>query len=575
MPHLLLLIAFLLPATGVLAQEYSTSLNPQLQNLATDFFTWRSKQQPVSRAEFTRVERPSDWLPAWSKENLAVYRARYQDYAEKLQALDTANFSRADEIDALLLSSAIKRVGWELDVLADPHRNPVFYVQQTLGSAFELLVLSSPWTDERVEQLLRRLNHFPVTIEQAKVNLNRAAQPLALIAIEQLLTVEDQLEAMQTALLPELPASHEQNLSAAVTTAADALADYRLWLQKNLSRMDEGFAIGPDAYQWFLSNIALLPYSASELLAQGELSWNRAVSFDALQQNRNIDSPELPLFGSASEQIAVADRNEQEIRAFLKNQQLLTIPYWLQRYRYQPMPAWLAPLSYLGVSSDLTSAGRLDQDAIRFIDEPSESLPWLELLAARDPRPAIIHTGVPGHYLQLALSWANPDPIRRHYFGSSANEGIAFYMEEMLLQAGLFDFSPRTREIIYRLMRLRALLVEVDIRMAIDDLTIAEAGEYLAAKIPMDKGSAVDTAAEIAMNPGHSSGFLAGKLQIEKFLADSREAAPDRFSLQAFHDSLLLNGNVPIALQRWEKLGLDDEIQRLKSLASQPATVPY
>ncbi len=575
MPYLLLLIILLLPATGVLAQESSPALNPQLQNLATDLFAWRSRQQPVSRTEFTRVERPSDWLPAWSKENLAVYRARYQDYAEKLQALDTANFNRADEIDALLLSSAIKRVGWELDVLAAPFRNPVFYVQQTLGSVFELLVLSAPWTEERLDQLLRRLNHFPVTIEQAKVNLNRAAQPFALVAIEQLLTVEEQLQAMQTALLAETPAEQEQNLSAAVTTAADAMADYRLWLQKNLGRMDEGFAIGPDAYQWFLSNVALLPYSASELLAQGEWSWNRAVSFDAVQQNRNLDSPELPLFGSASEQIAVADRNEQEIRAFLKNQQLLTIPYWLQRYRYQPMPGWLAPLAYLGVASDLTSASRLDQDAIRFIDEPSETLPWLEVLAARDPRPAIIHDGVPGHYLQRALSWANPNPVRRQYFSSSANEGIAFYMEEMLLQAGLFDFSPRTREIIYRRMRLRALLVEVDIRMAIGDLTIADAAEYLSAKVPMDKMSAVDTAAEVAMNPGHSSGFLVGKLQVEKFLADMRDVAPERFSMQAFHDSLLLNGNVPIALQRWESLGLDDEIQRLKSLASQPATVPY
>ncbi len=575
MPYLLLLIILLLPATGVLAQENSPALDPQLQNLATDYFAWRSRQQPVSRTEFTRVERPSDWLPAWSKENLAVYRARYQDYAEKLQALDSANFSRADEVDALLLSSAIKRVGWELDVLAHPHRNPVFYVQQTLGSLFELLVLSSPWTEERLASLLRRLNHFPVTIEQAKVNLNRAAQPFALVAIEQLLAAEDQLQAMRAALLAEIPAEQEQSLSAAVTTAADALADYRLWLQKNLNRMDEDFAIGPDAYQWFLSNVALLPYSASELLAQGELSWNRAVSFDALQQNRTLDSPELPLFGSAAEQIAVADRNEQEIRAFLKNQQLLTIPYWLQGYRYQPMPGWLAPLAYLGVTSDLTSASRLDQDAIRFIDEPSETLPWLEVLAARDPRPAIIHDGVPGHYLQRALSWANPNPLRRQYFSSSANEGIAFYMEEMLLQAGLFDFSPRTRELVYRLMRLRALLVEVDIRMAIGDLTIAEAGEYLAAKVPMDRVSAADTAAEVAINPGHSSGFLVGKLQIEKFLADMREMVPERFSLQAFHDALLQNGNVPIALQRWESLGLDDEIQRLQSLASQPATVPY
>jgi hypothetical protein len=37
----------------------------------------------------------------------------------------------------------------------------------------------------------------------------------------------------------------------------------------------------------------------------------------------------------------------------------------------------------------------------------------------------------------------------------------------------------------------------------------------------------------------------------------------DKFDLLAFHDSLWLNGNVPIALQRWEYLGLKDDLEAL------------
>ena len=98
---------------------------------------------------------------------------------------------------------------------------------------------------------------------------------------------------------------------------------------------------------------------------------------------------------------------------------------------------------------------------------------------AKDPRTGIVHEGVPGHYFQLALSWAHPDPIRRHYYDSGANEGIGFYTEEMLLEAGLFDNSPRSREMIYNMVRLRALRVEVDVKLALGEFTIAQAADYL------------------------------------------------------------------------------------------------
>jgi uncharacterized protein (DUF885 family) len=40
-----------------------------------------------------------------------------------------------------------------------------------------------------------------------------------------------------------------------------------------------------------------------------------------------------------------------------------------------------------------------------------------------------------------------------------------------------------------------------------------------------------------------------------KFLADARMQQGDKFNLRAFHDFVWKNGNVPIALQRWEYLG--------------------
>jgi hypothetical protein len=48
-----------------------------------------------------------------------------------------------------------------------------------------------------------------------------------------------------------------------------------------------------------------------------------------------------------------------------------------------------------------------------------------------------------------------------------------------------------------------------------------------------------------------------------KFLADARLQQKEQFNLRAFHDYLWLNGNVPIALLRWEHLGLSDEIELL------------
>ena len=545
-----------------------------IQPLAREFFEWRRVQQPASGDDIPRVERPDGWLPDFSPAALESQREDYLRFFEAVERIDTSGWNASQQIDLRLLTAAIQRVHWELDVLKAPHRNPLFYVDQTLGSVFELLVIASPMTSSRAENILLRLDHFPTVIKAAKSNLDEPVRPFAEATIATLDGIGDRLLRMQGGLEPVFNEDQRTRLAKSVSTATKALQKYSKWLQSRLDTMQTAFAMGPHAYQWFLINVALIPYTADELLAQGQQAWSRSVAWDVIEQNRNRDVPPLSLFQNSEQQKQASFLKENEIRAFLESRDLMTVPDWLGHYRNRPLPDYLAPLSFMGVTDDLTSETRLDEDAYSYIREPAPDLPYFQLSAARDPRPLIIHEGIPGHYFQLALSWANPNPIRRRYIDSSINEGIGFYVEELLLQAGLFDFSPRSREIIYSYMRLRALRVEIDIRLAVGDFSIGQAAEYLARAVPMDQETATEEAVFFAFNPGQAISYQIGKLQILKFLADAKLDQADKFSLRHFHDFLMQNGNVPIALQRWEYLGREDEVLRLDALGGKPVTVP-
>jgi uncharacterized protein (DUF885 family) len=137
----------------------------------------------------------------------------------------------------------------------------------------------------------------------------------------------------------------------------------------------------------------------------------------------------------------------------------------------------------------------------------------------------------------------------------------------MMLQTGLYDDSPRSREIIYNFARLRALRVEVDVKLALGELTITQAADYLARTVPMDRKTAETDAADYVAAPGLGIAYEIGKLQIEGMLAERRLQLGSRFDLLQFHDYVWSNGNVPLSLQRWELLGLYDDIKKVDRLS--------
>jgi len=399
------------------------------------------------------------------------------------------------------------------------------------------------------------VQRIPATLEAARSNLGEARRPFVRLAIASLEDIRTRLERTGQALAPELSPATRRALQEALPNAESALERYRDWLGQVEPSAAPDTAIGREAYLWYLRNVALVAETPEAMRALARDEWARAVAFESLQQARDAGMAPASRFATAAEEIAATQWLEREVRAFLARTQLLTVPADLPHYRTAVLPPWLVPLQELGTTDDLTGPSRLAADALRYIPEPGPTLGFFYRSMVHDPRPVTVHEGVPGHYVQMSLGWRDANPVRRHYYDSLPNEGIGFYAEEMLLQAGLFDDDARTRETIYSFMRLRSLRVEVDVRLALGEFSLEQAADYLERTVPMDRASALEEAAMFASTPGQAISYQVGKAELTRLLADARRTAGDGFSLRQFHDKVWRNGNVPFSLQRWEMLG--------------------
>ena len=543
----------------------SKSVPDSDEKLAADFWAWRARTAPFSADDVNRMERLAGLTRDWSSTAIEQQRKELAAFDERWKKLGDPRASIHDQVDHRLLGSALARVHWELDMLRRWQRDPNFYIEQTLTPLAEALTLPPPYDQTQSREILARLESIPGNLQQAEQNLQSPPAPFTRIAIDSLAEVRGKLQQVASAL-PAHTTITAAEWKTAAEGAATSLEQFRGWLQKNLPGLPENPQVGRENYVWFLRNVALMPYKPEELIAAGEQEWHRAVAFESLETNRNRSVPPLRMANDLHTFITHNRQAELDIRKFLEEKEILSIPGFLQHYTLRPLPLYLAPLGDFAETDDFTSPSRLDHDGIRYVKPPSPTASYFWAADLKDPHIQIVHEGTVGHYGQLCISWKNPDPIRRHYYDSGANEGIGFYAEEMMLQSGLYDDSPHSREIVYNQARLRALRMIADVKIAMGTFGLQQAADFLAENVPMSKENAWQEAVEMIEIPGQKISYQAGKLQIVRMMADARIQQGDKFSVRAFHGFVWLNGNVPIALQRWEYLGLDDDLRKLDEL---------
>lgn len=543
----------------------------EVETLGMDFWNWRTLQQPRSHDDIPRIERPKNWKPAWSAADVSGYRSSIEEFEKRWKAIDAGpvtspNFDTESWVDYQLIGSAIYRVYWELDYIKIWQEQPRFYIDQTIGVLFDLL-LPLKLDSDVIKEAIHVLNYTQEILDDGIANLEgNAVGPFAQVAIDLLANIETQVSTLVTELKLIDESGSKDALDAAGKSATAAFVNYRTWLTANIQKMKPIKAIGAEKYQWFFENVALVPFTTSELRLIGQIEWDRAVTYEHVTKNKHRNVPVPPIPKTADEQISQEVLKETEVRNFYSGEGILSQPDSLKHYLNAPLPPYLTPIKWLGVTDDLTGPSRVDEDGYSYVPTPHDALPYFYAANARDTRAGIVHEGA--HYQQLALSWRHQRPLRRHYYDSGVNEGIAFYNEELLLVAGLFDDAVHSQTVMYNFMKLRAMRVIVDVELATGRIDIPTATAYLEQKVPMDHETAYEEAVFFSSNPGQALTYQIGKTQIIKLFSDAtakKRADSQSFSMQEFHDYLWLNGNVPLSLLRFEYLGDTSEIELIQN----------
>jgi carboxypeptidase C (cathepsin A) len=454
-------------------------------------------------------------------------------------------------------------------------KDPNFYLQQTYGCIWDLLVSQRVhWNEVDIkENLLPRLNSIPSNFHNGIINLQKG-QPTQAFAKLFLNTVHVENQTSVSPLVQSLKASIDAIISSsqpplssqtasALTNAANAagvhLTLFSQYVYNSQSQWSTNSSIGEANYLWFLQHVSFVNYSTKELRDIGRQQLARATTMldmEKIKNDANHAPPLPPLAKSIQEQQNQTTFSSKFIRTFLEESNLLKFPSWFSVkdvYSVESIPSWLAPFDYssLGEEDDFTSAKESASSLfnfVRYIPKPRKGLPFFLDSMARDARPVIVHEGIPGHWCQFRHSWKNSRESRRHWLDSVANEGLAYYFEEILMQAGLFDGTPRLRETMFEFMRLRALRVEVDVGLSTGSMSVEEATKYFQVQVPMSKEEAEGEVLARLAAPGQGLSYVIGKVQLFHYLM-SAQLVDNSFDLATFHSNIEFNGNLPFVLQ--------------------------
>ena len=292
--------------------------------------------RPFTFDDVTRMEHAGG-VRDWSAATIAKQRTDLAEFERRWKAIRSDDWPVGQRVDYRLMGSAIARVRWELDINPRWQRDPVFYVEQTVVALQEECMPPPPFSETRSRELVVRAENIPSILEQARTNL-KAVAPFAQLAIASLSDIDIRLTRVESGVSPLLAGDdHRARFRVSITKASKALVEYREWLKQNLPKMRQDFALGDKAYGFFLHQIALLPYTPEQLLTMARQDFERVLTTEVYEHQRNLGAPELKMAASAQEELERMARDEANIRRYLVEHEILTVPpdlpHWTLRRR--------------------------------------------------------------------------------------------------------------------------------------------------------------------------------------------------------------------------------------------------
>ncbi|WP_169798330.1 DUF885 family protein [Sphingomonas soli] len=473
-------------------------------------------------------------------------RAELRDFQAKLPDFAVASWDQHQQVDYLAVRAQMDLEDFNLNILKPWARDPGMYVDELQRLTYADL----PLKGAALATLRARLKTIPAYLAQARVNLDSVAADYADLALHSISHGDGVGHGMPyRAVEPEgllgwfadlrgRAEKQQPAIVADIKAAEAAIRSFRDWLTAARPTMTARAGVGKPAYDWFLTNVRLMPYDSDQIVSLADRELTRFWANYTTERHRNRNLPELELPKSGEEYEAQLAGTDAKIRKWLTDEEIITIPDYI-------------PGSYKEVGYNAP-----------WIVRPTGPMFW-EQVQFRDASPDHLHATFPGHKFDGLTGKRVTHPIRSRVRDSGRTEGWGFYLEEAALQLGLFDDRPRTRELIYIFGLFRAARTIGDVKMQRNEMNVGETMKFWKEWTPYldDNVARVDAGIYIRRPPGYGMTYTIGAMQLQKLLVDRKRQLGEKFSLRDYHDYLMNTGRLPVSLLRYDLTGYDDEIK--------------
>jgi len=534
----------------------------QLESLFTE---WRSFEEPPRFAGIP------DYRPATNTLRLAQLK-RMQ---ARLAAIDTSGWRVPEQVDLHIVRAEMNGMLYNLTILTPWSRDPAYYAsiktEESDTPAEEGPVIhgttrlwkypiwprtrqqtSQPLTAAQSADLTTRLGTIPPLLRQARVNLARGnAKDLWVGAVK---TFEEQHEALVELKKLSAAAKSDAALLAAIDAAAAASEQFAEWLKVEAPKKTGPSGIGKANYTWFLKNVLLVPLTWDEEVTITRRELARSHASLRLEEQRNKDLPPMPVMESREQYMDYQNAAITRYTTFVRDRGMVTWEPWMDNALRERIHPFTSP------------------DARNFFAQTYH----------RDPIPLWTHLW---HWWDNGNIREHPHArlIRRtpllYNVWMSRAEGMATSMEEWMMQAGLYDTSPRSREIVWAMLAARAARGLGNLYAHSNELTMAQAADMHVNWTPrgwMRRDPLLGFEQHLYLRqPGYGASYVTGGRLMEETMAQRARQLGDQFTMKRFFDEVNGVGMIPVSLVYWELTGDDRMIRELRNDATpRPFTTP-
>ena len=529
--------------------------SPRYGQLLTLFAEWRTFE------DAPRVGGVPDYTPATNARRLAGLTA----LQAKLRAIDTTGWRVPEQVDWHLVRAEMNGMQYHLTVLRPFARDPAYYASVRTeqsdtpseeGPTIHGLIrlwqypiwprtvfdTSRALNTDEARRLTAQLAAIPALLRQARLNLASGnAKDLWIGGVR---VFEEQHDALRTlkSLVDRLNPS-DATLATAITNATTATASFADWLRVEGPKKTGPSGIGKAQYTWFLKNVLLVPLTWDDEVTITRRELARAHASLRLEETRNAALPPMKVANSAAEFAALQNEAIPRYLKFVRDQGMVTYEPWMERALRERMPA--------------------------FAPEPTRN--FFAQGNHRDPLPLWTHLW---HWWDNGRFREHPhaSPIRRtpllYNVWMSRSEGMATSMEEWMMHAGLYDQSPRSREIVWAMLAARAARGLGNLYAHSNELTMAEAGNLHVNWTPrgwMRRDPLLGFEQHLYLRqPGYGATYITGGRLMEETMAERARQLGNAFTMKRFFDEVNAVGMIPVSMIYWELTGDDRMVRELK-----------